>query len=303
MGRNNKFKTMRKRSIMKNIGKILLISISALLAFACEKNVVEYRATPIDDETTAQFQLHYMVPIATGTVNNINRVELNGQLLTNETSPLAAYNFIPSGAVGKFFATQPGRVNLKLYRGAVENLTLAYDHDFELPGGKYNVVVHDFEKAPALFKNDAPYPTITTEYTGTTAWVKFYNFLYETPGVPTPLKLQYQFQYTKDNTTGEKSEWENLGNPVAFGEATGWHPVTVNKTVVISAGSARIDYRIRLIGPDGSDQGSLTVRNSAGNMVNYSDWWTAAIGRVYHHMLAGYRAATPVSGVRVATAL
>ncbi|MFD1771775.1 hypothetical protein [Sphingobacterium suaedae] len=288
---------------MKNLVKIGLLFLVVCISVSCEKHVVEYAATPINDETDAQFQLHYMVPIATGTANNINKVELNDQLLTNETAPLAVYNFIPSGAVGKFFAAQPGNVNLKLYRGAVTDLALAYDQRFDLPAGKYNVVVHDFAKPPVLFKNDAPYPKMTTEYTGTTAWVKFYNFLYESPGVPTTLKLQYQFQYTKDNETGEKSEWENLGSPVSFGEATGWHPVTVNKTVIISAGTARIDYRIRMIGADGADQGSLVVRNAAGNMVNYADWWNAAIGRVYHHMLAGFRAAAPVSGVRVGTAL
>lgn len=288
---------------MKNLHKVFLICICTLLSAACTKNVVEYPTTALNDETTAQFQLHYMVPIAAGTANNINRVELNGQLLTNETAPLAVYNLIPSGAVGKFFATESGTVNLRLYRGTVNDLTLVYDRDIELPAGKSNIVVHSFDEPPVIINNDFPYPKITTEYTGTTAWVKFYNFLYETAGVPTQLRLQYQFQYTTDNTTGDRSEWINLGNPVAFGEATGWQPITVNKLVEISAGTARIDYRIRMIGTDGSDQGSLVVRNAAGNMVDYSDWWNAAIGRVYHHMFAGYRGATPISGVRTATAL
>lgn len=288
---------------MKTLDRLILTLVCTFLCTACEKNVVEYPATPIDDETTAQFQLHYMVPVSTGAANNINKVELDGQLLANETSPLTTFNFIPSGAVGRFFSAEPGTVNLKLYRGAVSSLTLAYDQDFDLPAGKYNVIIHDFDRPPIIVKNEAPYPKLTTEHTGTTAWVKFYNFLYETPGVPTALKLQYQFQYTTDNDTGEKSEWANLGKPLSFGEATGWEPVTVNKTVEISSGTARIDYRIRLIGEDGSDQGSLVVQNSAGNMVDYSDWWNAGIGRVYHHMFAGYRTDSPTSGVRLATAL
>lgn len=288
---------------MRNLNKLLIILVFVLLGTACEKNVVEYDAELIDDETTAQFQLFYMAPVTTGTANNINKVELNGELLANETTPLAVYNFIPSGAVSRFFTTKPGTVNLKLHRGAVNNLTLAYDQNFDLPAGKYNVFVHDFSKPPVLIKNETPYPSVTTEFTGTTAWVKFCNFLYETATVPTTLKLQYQFQYVVDNTTGEKSAWANLGKPVAFGEATGWEPVTVNKTVEISAGTARIDYRIRLIGADGSDQGSLRVRNSAGTMVDYSDWWNANIGRVYMHTLAGNRAATPIASVKQATAL
>lgn len=283
---------------MKTLTNIILVFLGIILFSACEKNVVEYDAELIDESTTAQFQIYYMVPIITGTANNINRVELNNQLLTNETTPLSTYNFIPSGAVSKFFTTKPGSVNLKLHRGAVTNLTLAYDQTFDLPAGRYNLVIHDFDKPPILVNHDIPLPSVTTEFTGTTAWIKFSNFLYESTGVPTTSKIQYQFQYVLDNVTGEKSDWNNLGQPVAFGESTGWEPVTVNKLVEISAGTARIDYRIRVIGADGSDQGSLIVRNGAGNMVNYADWWNAQIGRVYHHNLAGYRTITPIASVR-----
>lgn len=290
---------------MKYLNKLkLVLLVSAIFCFSCEKHTVEYDAIALDDATSAQFQLFYMVPISSGTANNINKVEVNNELLTNETTPLSVFNFIPSGAVGRFFATEPGDVNLKLYRGAVTSLTQAYDQTFNLPAGKHNVVVHDFDKPPVILGNNVPYPSITTENTGTTAWVRFFNFMYESPGVPTSLKIQYQFQYTIDNETGEKSEWANLGDAVSFGEATGYEPVTVNKTVEVSAGTARIDYRIRLIGQDGSDQGSLQVQNASGNIVDYSDWWNASVGRVYNHMFSGYRAgAIPNVGIRLSSAL
>lgn len=285
---------------LKKIGAVL-----SVLAFcsACQKHVVEYYQTPVS-EGDAQFQLHYMVPLTAGTTNNINKVELNGGLLANSTASLATFNGIPSGAVGKFYVTKSGQVNLKMYKGAVTSLTLAYDQSFNLQSGKQNVIVHDFNKPPIIIANDVPYPKTTTELTGTTAWVKFYNLMYETAGTPTTLKLQYQFQYTTDNVAGTKSDWLNLGKPVAFGEATGWEPITVNKTVEISQGTARVDYRIRLIGADGSDQGSLQVLNTTGTaMIDYTDLWTAGIGRVYHHFFAGYRTATPTVGVKQFTAL
>lgn len=283
---------------MKRLHRIIFYFLSLYLFTACEKNVVEYDAELIEEANTAQFQIYYMVPLVTGTASNINKVELNGILLTNETTPLNTYNFIPSGAVSRFFTTEPGKVNLKLYRGAVNNLTLTYDQNFDLPAGKYSLIIHDFDKVPILLKYDMPLPSVTTEFTGTTAWIKFSNFLYESAGVPTNYKLQYQFQFITDNATNTKSEWQNLGKPVAFGESTGWEPVTVNKTVEISAGTARIDYRIRLISDNGSDEGSLQVRNSAGNMVDYADWWNAQIGRIYHHNLAGFRVSTPIASVR-----
>lgn len=277
----------------------------SILSFtACKKDVIEYKAELIDEKTTAQFQIYYLVPLATGAANAINKIELDGKLIANNTTPLNTFNLLPSAAVSRFFTTKPGKVNLKLYRGPVASLALAYDQEFDIPAGRYNVVIHDFSKPPILIHHETPYPTVTTEFSGTTAWIKFSNFMYESPGVPTPLKIQYQFQYTVDNATAQKSDWLDLGKPVSFGESTGWEPVTVNKTVEISAGTARIDYRIRIIGADGTDQGTLMVRNAAGATVAFADWWNAAVGRVYHHNLAGYRVGSTITtAIRQFTAL
>lgn len=284
---------------MKKLRNILTIMLAAASLASCDKQEINYQAEKISDDAV-QFQLFFMNPITAVATNNINRVELNGKLLANQTSPLNVSNFIPSGAVSKFYVTESGSANLKFYQGAVTSLNLAYDQTVNIPAGKNQLFVHDFTKPPVVLPYPTPFPTVTTERTGTTAWIRFYNFMYETEGVPTSLRLQYQWQYTTDNETGAKSDWSNLGSPVAFGEATGWEPVTVNKTVEISAGTARIDYRIRLIGADGSDQGSLLV-GAAG--AEYADWWNAQVGRVYNHVFAGYRAGTPAVGIKQSSAL
>ena len=274
---------------MKNLTKIVFFLACTFLFVACEQHVIEYDATEINDDTTAQFQIFYMVQqSSSGTANTINKIELNGQLLANETASLSPYSTVPRPTTGQFYTTDPGTVNLKLYKGEVDNLSLTYDQNFELTAGKYSVIVYDVDKAPIITEHQVPYPTITTEFTGTTAWVQFYNILHDSPGVPTELKLQYQYQYTIDNETGDKSDWINVGNPVSFGEGTGWQPVTVNKTIEVDSGSARVDYRIRIIGEDGSDQGNLTI-NRSGSMREYGDWWTARIGRVFQHMFVGNR--------------
>lgn len=285
---------------MKKLQNIFTIILAVLLLASCEKQELAYQADKVSDDK-AQFQLFFMNPIAAVATNNINKVELNGQLLTNQTAPLNVSNFIPSGAVSKFYVTQAGNANLKLYQGAVNNMSLVFDQTVNLPAGKHQLFIHDFTKPPVILPYPMPFPTVTTERTGTTAWIRFYNFMYEAPGVPTTLKLQYQWQYTTDNATGAKSDWFNLGSPVSFGEATGWEPVTVNKTVEISSGTARIDYRIRLIGPNGEDMGSLKV-GTAGT-TDYSDWWNAQIGRIYNHVFAGYRTGTPAVGVKQSAAL
>lgn len=286
----------------KIINYIPLFFLLVTIGTACKKHVVEYDSTNLPKES-AEFQLHYFVPVITGAANNITKVEINNQLYANNTTALVPYNAIPSGGVGLFFTAPSGATNIKLYRGA--NAELVYNQNATLIPGKQNIFVYDFDKPPVVIDNGYPYTKITTDSTGTFAWVKFYNFLFETPGVTTPLKLQYQYQYNTDpgptNThTNLKSDWINLGNPVAFGESTGWEQVPVIKHAdrLVTQGSERIDYRIRIVDNNGQDLGPLQVRNSTGGMVDYADWWNATIGRRMHHIFAGYRAATPISSVR-----
>lgn len=288
---------------MKNIIKLLSsFIILVTLASSCKKHVIEYESENLP-KTSAEFQLHYFVPVVTGAANNIVKVEINDQLYANSTTPIVPYNAIPSGGVGLFFTAPSGVTNIKLYRGATADLV--FNQNVTLMPGKQNVFVHDFNKPPVVIDNGYPYEKIVTDSTGTFAWIKFYNFLYETPGVTTPLKLQYQYQYNTDpgpasTHSNLMSDWINLGNPVSFGETSGWAQVPVIKHAdrLVTQGAERIDYRIRMIGPNGDDLGPLQIQNSTGSMVNYSDWWNATIGRRMHHILAGYRASTPISSVR-----
>lgn len=287
---------------MKHLKKYLFLFIIAATIFSCKKNVVEYDTTTVKDE--AQFQLHYFVPLVSGTANNIYKVEINGELYANNTSPLSTYNAIPSGAVGLFYTTKVGVNNIKLYKGV--GLELVYDQNVTLTKGKQNVFVHSFTQPPVVFDAGYPFVADVTDSTAKVAWVKFYNFLYETDGVPTTLKLQYQRQYVVAYATSTspqvKSDWINVGAPVSFGEATGWEKIDVNKLDLISSGNGRVDYRIRMIGPDGSDLGPLMVKS--GTLTKeYSDYWNAYIGRRYHHILSGFRNAAPNSAVRQFTAL
>jgi len=115
--------------------------------------------------------------------------------------------------------------------------------------------------------------------------------------VPTTLRLQYQYV---SHRTGELV---NIGNPVAFGESTGWEQVLLLKTDIVSSGSRRIDYKIKVIDDNGAVVGDLQVMKSNGTYASYSDYWTGYLGRRAHHIFCGYRAASPTSGVRLFYAL
>ncbi len=282
--------------------KAFLTLIAVVMAFtACEKHVIAYDSETIQPGS-AEFQLHYFVPVVAGAANNITKVEINDKLYTNQTGPLSTYNAVPSGAVGRFFNAPAGNTNIKLYRGA--NQDLVYDQNVTLQSGKQNVFVHDFTKPPVVIDNGFPYPRNVTDTTDNYGWVRFYNFLYETAGVPTDKTLQYQYQYVTDRASMTKSDWINVGDPVSFGQATDWEMIPVVREVITAPSSsyARVDYRILVKGNASSPDSLLKVRNASGSMVDYADWWTAYVGRHYMHILAGFRAATPISAVRQFTA-
>ena len=115
------------------------------------------------------------------------------------------------------------------------------------------------------------------------------------------MKLQYQYQYTTKE--GSKSEWKNIGSPVAFGESTDWQPIRIIKSIFNSSGYARIDYKIKVQDEKGEYTQDLQVWNSNGKYVSYSDYWNGYIGRRYHHVLKGMRSAKPISSVSQFTAL
>lgn len=268
-----------------------------VMTASCEKNEIEYKTTALPDNL-AEFQLHYMVPVTAVAANNITKVEINNVLYANPKAPLATYNAIPNGSVGRFYTVAAGSVNIKMYKGTTGE-TLVYDQNVTLTAGKQNVFVHDLALPPVVFDNGYPYSKNLTEDTDSTCWVKFYNFLYETSGVPCTLRLQYQYIHPVT------LELINIGAPVLFGETTGWQEVKVIKTVADynTAGSRRVDYRIKVIDDAGVVVGDLQVLKSTGLYASYSDYWTEYIGRRYHHTMSGFRAAVPNSAVRQFTAL
>ena len=275
--------------------KYLSLVLVLVLAASCEKHEIEYKTTTISN--LAEFQLHYFVPVTAVAANNINKILINDSLFANIKAPLATYNGIPNGGVGRFYTVTPGIVNIKCYQGTAGDV-LVYNQNVTMTEGKQNIFIHDFNLPPVVFNNGFPYAKNTTMNSDSVCYLKFYNFLYETAGVPTTLKLQYQYIDPHNSTA-----LINIGNPVAFGETTGWQQVKVIKDVLISAGTRRVDFRIKVVDASGNPTGDLQIRNTSGVYVNYTDFWTEAIGRRYHHVISGFRAAAPGAAVRTFTAL
>ena len=281
---------------MKIVKYTVLILAMALMV-SCEKNEVRYDAIAISN--MAEIQLHYVNPVTAVAANNITRVDMNGQLVANSKAPLNTYNAIPSGSVGKFYAVDPGNVNLKLYmKGKIAIDSLVYDKSVTLDAGKKNIFVHDFTKVPVVINNGYPYTPNVTTVTDSTAWVRFYNFLYETTGTPYAKKIQYQYVDSRTSLP------VNIGQPVAFGEATDWIKVTVVKIDLVSAGSRTITFKMKEVETNGTVVGDLQIMSTAGAYAAFTATASLSIGRRYHHIMAGFRAVkSPNSSVRAFTAL
>lgn len=264
---------------------------------SCSENEIEFNTSTISSDL-AEYQLHYTVPVTGTSSNYIYKVEVNDKLVSNSTAPLSTYSAIPDGSVGRFYTVDPGTVNIKLYKGSA--LDLVYDKNVTLSSGKQNIFVYDFNEDPIVFDNGYPYTTNLTEDSDSTCWVKFYNFLYETAGVPTTLKLQYQYIDPVTN------KLVNIGNPVSFAESTGWQPVKIIKEDANynSAGYRKIYFRIKVVEADGSYVSDLQIINTATSVYsNYSDYWNCYIGRRYHHVVGGFRSAAPIAAVKQFAAL
>ena len=317
---------------MKKILKYKILIVALTLVFtACEEHERTFDAPYVTDK--ALVRLYNLLPnppnVDGGANYTYRKVEVNGvDVAANNLEPLNTWSAI-SQSLGRYYATTPGAANIKLYLGPVENPVLSYDQNVQVAEGKQGLLLYAFDKPPAVIPepdNWLPYRDKFDD-TDTIMYIRFFNYMYEEAGVESPLVLQYEYQYTinplwtladeaagiippnapiggpRQSPVGQprpnptRSQWIPLGPPVAFGENTGWQIIPVKKDLDLSAGQARVDYRIRVVSGGTVDvnmnaAGVLlcrATRAATGNLVAYTDWWTATIGRRQYHLFGGYR--------------
>lgn len=273
---------------MKKFRYLLLVLFVGLVAASCNKKEVTYPWDEVGPDQ-AQVQIFYMAPITSVAANYIYELTLNGKVYENNGAALiSAYQGTPGGQVGIYYAVKAGTVSIEMKAGA--NKTPVYSNTFTVQGGKrYQVVVADVTKAPYVIEA-GEIPTITTTETAEYCAVRFFNFMFE-DGKPTTDRLQLRLQ----NTTTK--EYENVGDPVEFGEAGDWFTPSVIKTTINSSGSQRRDLDFIVIDQDGKVKGNLETTKSSGAVSKFTDYWTLAIGRGYHWYIYGDRTSktTPVA--------
>ena len=157
-------------------------------------------------------------------------------------------------------------------------------------GKRYHVFIYDMEKDPIAVEMD-PIPAIgevKQDFDGTEDIIgegfnsKFYNFLYESVGVPYPHKLQAYYKNRETNVYDIPA-----GEPFGFGEACKWTTIPMKKSVYNSSGYSRMDFNFHVIDANGNDLGVLTYGT---NNREYTDYYTYYyVGRAYTTFAIGVR--------------
>ena len=261
--------------------KYISICLVALLFASCDNKDIDFNEDPVTDQ--AQIQVAYMCPKKAETANYIYTVVINGvEYCNNGSSFLATYNYVPSGAVGLFYTVKPGDVNIRFLNKKGEEV---YNTNINVASGsKQMVVVYDFAQAPAIvpFKEPLKFPGVAE--TGNKCSVRLYNFLFESEGVPMTDKIQLGLQNT------ETKEYAPVGEPIAFGQATEFIPVDIDKekgSGFNTSGYQRRDICIYRMGADGENKGVIQYTKSTGATAGFTDYWNWYIGRGYLEFMRG----------------
>lgn len=274
---------------MKYIKYIVIAASLVFAASACQKHVIEF-AESSSVTGQAQFQIIYAEPITVNNTNRIDSVFVNGKLYNSINMPqkLTVNGIIPYP--NGYYVAPAGTVNLKFFRGKDDNgaAKVVYEKNVNLSERKQQVIVYSLNEDPFILDDEYPYVTHSTGSASTTfdtdslVSYRFINMLHNSDGTPYTGKLQYQYS-NNSGSSYVNGDWNNLGEPIGFGEQTTRNFAVVHKTVFNSSGYQTL--RFRCVDPATGETVSGTT-----------DYWTAYIGRVNTHMLRGRRGGSPASG-------
>ena len=273
---------------MKYFKYIALLLLVAVTMGSCDKKDVAYMAEPVDESSKAYIQVGYYAPVTAGAANYMYFIDINGVEYGNDgASFLATFNTVPSGGTNRYYAVDAGTVNLKLHKRESDGnggytYPVVYDQNVNVEAGKrYCLYVHDLDKAPIAIEMTAAPEFGKALDTDSLCRVQFINLLYEADGIPYTGKVQYGVQNL------DTKEYEPVGEPIAFGEATSWFYVKIRKTVFNSSGSQRREVCLFAVDDSGQVTGMLPYTKSNGTVGDFTDYWTWYIGRAYRQIAAG----------------
>lgn len=267
---------------MKYIKYITLLLVIGIFA-ACSDKEVTYPMEPVDESQKTFVQINYNVPLTNVVANRIYKIQLNDQVYENRGAALMnPYGQYPG--TSHFFMVDAGEIHVKL----IDNKdNVIYESSVQLNAGRYNnLFIFDFNKEPIVIDRTTIPTFAGADSTITKCNLKFYNFLYETNGVPSTDKIQVVL---KNTATGEYDQ--PIGQPIGFGECSDWMNIELkwDRTKIIS-GEERKDLVLAVYdGQTGEYKGTMQYTKSNGSEAQFTDYWTMGAGRSSKWVLHGVR--------------
>ena len=303
---------------MKYIKYLVLALIVSFVASSCTQDKPDFNWKDAD-YSKAFVQVYYMSLVNSTSANNIKYITINGtEYSYDHQSMISPYNFAPSSIVGSAYSTTPGKCTIKLetealvtqkneagevikdWTGEADSTkyerTIVYEGttEVELKAGVVSQVivwnndgsaphVHEFG-TPPVYNDYTPSDTSVVDTTGNVrlASARFYNYLWDEPGLPTEARLFFD---VRRKSNGEiVATYPSDGVGLAFGESTDYFTTELYKDQILgSSGYIYVRQDIRAVWPEGSKlypEGKETI-------LLKNDYWTTYMGRSYHYFYHG----------------
>ena len=267
------------------IFKYILIAVAVFGMTSCSKYKTNWLIDRYLDEGDAQFQLFKVVP-QTATTANYNYMFMlnNDTIVNNAASLITTYNAIPSGAANIYYTYKTGTLNIKAYASSAN--TLVYDKSCTLKSGKQTIWIYDYNEDPIVIaETDAPANLSTDNDTISGVAKQYYNFIFDN-GKPCDFKIQL-YEMPTELTGSDKTKYVKVGEPIGFGESTGWFVSYVKKTSYNASGSATRYMSFKKVVNGVEEDDFMTYTNSSGKTTSFNDYWTEYQGRAVRRIARG----------------
>lgn len=203
---------------MKKILSIISV-LSLFLLYSCEKNVITYNKTDLDENQFAQIRLVYDLPTVTNTVHNITRLKYNDQLYSEVGTPLGS---IFPNSMAKYHKIPVGANKVDAYKSATKDV-LAYSSNFTIEKGKWSAFIYNETQPPFMVQDPEEYDT-GHPWADTLAYVRFVNLFHKADGVTPYGKLTLKVL----RIVNGNNVWVDVAT-CGFKEASTYNPIKLNR--------------------------------------------------------------------------
>jgi len=162
---------------MKKILSIISV-LSLFLLYSCEKNVITYDTSDLDQNAFAQVRLVYDLPLVTSTTHNITLLKYNDQIYSQIGTALGS---ILPNSIAKYHRLPIGANKVEAFKSATKDV-LAYSANFTVAKGKWSAFIYNENQPPLLVQDPEEYQT-GHPWNDTVAYIRFVNLFHKVDGV------------------------------------------------------------------------------------------------------------------------